>query len=861
MTIRRTTNRDTRRQTGRAGSRSRNSGRARRQGWLTTTWVVVAMAFSGSLSAETTFLNDWGSSGNGNGQFDAPTGLAIGPAGNVYVTDSNNRRVQKFDHNGTYLDQWGSSGTGDGQFNLPADIVVSPGGEVYVADKFNDRIQKFDSSGNFLTKWGSLGSGAGQFDLTEAVEVAPNGLVYVADRFNDRVQVFDSSGVYQFEWGQTGNGDGQFNAPRRIATADSGEVYVVDRLNHRVQIFAADGTFLGKFGSSGSGNGQFSTPAGISVAANGNVYVAEISNHRIQKFASDGTYLGQWGTNGSAAGQFNFPQAVEVLANGEVYIADTGNHRIQRWFDSDAWVSGMNSFLEAAVGPGELLGPSLTLDPLKSLHVATTTTVESGGTLVLDGGSFTTNTLAINSGGIVQSPKSAGFGSHFNTLAWNGGTIEFSGAGGLTVSDFAEEVEVMLGNTLSVAQTTTIDNGSTLNLQGGGTFNADLLVIEDGGLLSLPNGFITGSEIRLKGPSARISGGSLSVDQLVRGDGRIDSDLFVQGNGEIRVAAGERLAFFGAINSSSGRVEVVDGEVDFPNGFYNAPATGLITARDATLRFGTGLTNDGSIGISFGTTDVHGAINNSGLGQIAVSGSANATFYGDLVNDGTIQVSAGSQAVYFGDVSGIGSFPGGGTNFFEGDLRPGASPGEVSFGGDVVLGTLSTTQVELAGTAPGVEYDRLTIAGDVSLAGELAVALIDGFFPTPGEEFEIMTFSSRSGEFDTVTGAGLIDPDTVLVPVYAATDLTLVTAIAGDVNLDGTVNGLDANVISANFLSSGGYADGDVNFDGVVNGLDANLISIHFLQSNPARAIPEPTTATLLLIGLAMWTERRRKGR
>ena len=57
------------------------------------------------------------------------------------------------------------------------------------------------------------------------------------------------------------------------------------------------------------------------------------------------------------------------------------------------------------------------------------------------------------------------------------------------------------------------------------------------------------------------------------------------------------------------------------------------------------------------------------------------------------------------------------------------------------------------------------------------------------------------------------------------------------------------------------YTDGDANFDGVVNGLDANLISANFLQMNPASAIPEPGNAVLLALGLVVLANRRRRQR
>ena len=83
-------------------------------------------------------------------------GVAVDSSGNVYVADTNNNRIQKFDSSGTFITKWGSSGTGDGQFEYPTGIAVDSSGNVYVADTDNHRIQKFDSNGTFLTKWGSL---------------------------------------------------------------------------------------------------------------------------------------------------------------------------------------------------------------------------------------------------------------------------------------------------------------------------------------------------------------------------------------------------------------------------------------------------------------------------------------------------------------------------------------------------------------------------------------------------------------------------------------------------------------------------------------------------------------------------------
>ena len=95
--------------------------------------------------------------------FPSPVGVAVDSSGNVYITDSSDNLIQKFDSNGNHITKWGSFGSGNGQFYGPDGVAVDSAGNVYVADTANHRIQKFDSNGNFITKWGSFGSGDGQF--------------------------------------------------------------------------------------------------------------------------------------------------------------------------------------------------------------------------------------------------------------------------------------------------------------------------------------------------------------------------------------------------------------------------------------------------------------------------------------------------------------------------------------------------------------------------------------------------------------------------------------------------------------------------------------------------------------------------
>ena len=72
------------------------------------------------------FLTKWGTTGSGDGQMRDPGALTVAPSGNVYVTDSQNNRVQYFSPSGTYIGKWGSTGTGNGQFQVPSAVAVAP---------------------------------------------------------------------------------------------------------------------------------------------------------------------------------------------------------------------------------------------------------------------------------------------------------------------------------------------------------------------------------------------------------------------------------------------------------------------------------------------------------------------------------------------------------------------------------------------------------------------------------------------------------------------------------------------------------------------------------------------------------------
>src|SRR5205809_1105005 len=102
-----------------------------------------------------------GSEGSGDGQCgpNCPPGVATDGSGNVYVSDPDNNRIQKFDASGAFLTAWGNYGAGEGQFAFPSGVAADGSGDVYVADAGNQRNQKVDTSGPFLAAWRRRGAG------------------------------------------------------------------------------------------------------------------------------------------------------------------------------------------------------------------------------------------------------------------------------------------------------------------------------------------------------------------------------------------------------------------------------------------------------------------------------------------------------------------------------------------------------------------------------------------------------------------------------------------------------------------------------------------------------------------------------
>jgi streptogramin lyase len=298
--------------------------------------LTLLLLASASLDSHAqVFLFEWGEPGSSAGQFYEPSGIACDSSGNIYVADTLNNRIQKFDGQGRFISTWGSVGSALGLFDAPQGIAVDSSDCIYVADGSNHRIQKFDRDGNFITSWGALGSAEGLFDRPVGVAVDSSDNIYVADSGNDRVQKFDRNGNFISGWGSTGSRAGQFDSPQAIAidlhaTEDAlrDSVYVSDA-NNRIQRFDPDGVFVAEFGSEGRDDGQFTDPIGIGIDPSSHLVVSDSGNLRVQELDWDGGFITKWGGFGRGDGQFDGPTGVSVTTSGTIYVSDSRNDRIQ----------------------------------------------------------------------------------------------------------------------------------------------------------------------------------------------------------------------------------------------------------------------------------------------------------------------------------------------------------------------------------------------------------------------------------------------------------------------------------------------------------------------------------------------------
>jgi trimeric autotransporter adhesin len=271
-------------------------------------------------------IDDAGSYGDNEPATDAqlnnPAGLAVDAAGNVYIADKNNNRIRKIAPTGIISafagsNEAGYSGDGGpataGKLNAPTGIAVDRAGNVYIADAGNNCIRKVTSTGYMSTIAGTgvagyngdtLNAIAVRLNVPNSVAVDSAGNVYIADTWNYRIRKVTHDSIISTIAG-TGaagfSGDGkaatvaELNLPTGVAVDKNGNVYITDQGNNRVRRITTEGMMstiagTGNAGYSGDNGAAFiaelNEPYGIATDAAGNLYVAEQQNNTIRRITA-----------------------------------------------------------------------------------------------------------------------------------------------------------------------------------------------------------------------------------------------------------------------------------------------------------------------------------------------------------------------------------------------------------------------------------------------------------------------------------------------------------------------------------------------------------------------------------------------
>ncbi|OHD13383.1 MAG: hypothetical protein A2Y41_11305 [Spirochaetes bacterium GWB1_36_13] len=276
------------------------------------------------------------------GDFTNPTGILV-DNNFIYVASSEQNKIIKFDLSGNYILDWGGTGSDKGKFNFSniggGKMFFDQNNNLYILDSSNNRIQKFDKDGNYIGKWGEMGIFFGirhmAIDTNEYVYVLDVNSAYMPGMggylFN--IKKFDKYGNLKLTFNGTyGTNPGEFTSVSTIAVDDSGNIYLSGYLNttSKIQKYNSSFQYQTSFGDIGTADGQFYEISDMLIKDKF-LYLAEwqpTGNRRIQKFSINSSSIGIF-VSKIQGNYFTSPYGITIDSNGKIYVTDKEKNNIQ----------------------------------------------------------------------------------------------------------------------------------------------------------------------------------------------------------------------------------------------------------------------------------------------------------------------------------------------------------------------------------------------------------------------------------------------------------------------------------------------------------------------------------------------------
>jgi sugar lactone lactonase YvrE len=257
-----------------------------------------------------------------------PSGITVDGAGNIYIADTNNNVIRKISaatgkittvagnhHAGNIGDKGLATSA---ELNAPWGVTIDAAGNLYIADTSNHEIRRVDASTGIITTVAGDGftnpDGSGGFlgDNGQAVDAELNyphavafdatGNMYIPDSANNRIREVDTAGVITTYAGTGAQGfsgdtglatDAELYSPSAVAIDPAGNLYIGDTQNNRVRkvssltgnIDTIAGNGIGKFtGDDGPATAAgIYGPYGLYLDGFGNLFIADYFDHRIRE--------------------------------------------------------------------------------------------------------------------------------------------------------------------------------------------------------------------------------------------------------------------------------------------------------------------------------------------------------------------------------------------------------------------------------------------------------------------------------------------------------------------------------------------------------------------------------------------------